>query len=356
MRIVTLRRSHITARWLLAAALAFASPAGPVRAEGEPTGSQQGHEALQQEYEQDQAAEAERRKAEAEIQRRIDEQLRFQSSLLGRSRGTEDDPSKDPELLDEADPRIAPGPPEERELPLEIFDRENVTIPADTWGNRSRLKVVKLTLDSDGNGVPELVRYVDRESDLRIREEQDRNYDGITDSWSDYEWGDIVSRVLDRNDDGNPDVWERYVEARMASREVDRDDDGVRDAFFRYEGDSLAEEKHDANNDGRVDLIILYEHRLRVSAEADQDHDGRMDTWTTYIVVNGREVVARIERDKRGDGQVTIVEVFDTNTGEAIIVRRDEDVNGDGEVDVVSIYEDGKLVRREISDPKLVEL
>jgi hypothetical protein len=31
-------------------------------------------------------------------------------------------------------------------------------------------------------------------------------------------------------------------------------------------------------------------------------------------------------------------------------------VNGDGEIDVVSIYESGKLVRREISDPALVEL
>ena len=76
----------------------------------------------------------------------------------------------------------------------------------------------------------------------------------------------------------------------------------------------------------------------------------------TYIVRNGREVVSRIERDKRGEGSVTIVEVFDTSTGRPVIARKDEDLNGDGEVDIVSIYREGKLVRREISDPDLVEL
>ena len=39
-----------------------------------------------------------------------------------------------------------------------------------------------------------------------------------------------------------------------------------------------------------------------------------------------------------------------------MIARREEDVNGDGVADVKSIYEDGKLVRREISDPALVPL
>ena len=102
--------------------------------------------------------------------------------------------------------------------------------------------------------------------------------------------------------------------------------------------------------------MILYEKRLRVSAEQDQDTDGRMDTWTTYTRVDGREVVERIERDERGEGRITLVEAFDTQTGKAIISRKDEDVNGDGEVDVVSIYEEGRLVRREIQNPDLVEL
>lgn len=283
----------------------------------------------------------------------IDEQLSLQAKLAERSQqGTSGQPTQ----LGDADPRVAPGPPAERELPLAIFDREDVTVPAGTWGNRQRLRLRKLTLDADGDGVPELTRWIDPESKLQIRREEDRNYDGITDAWSDYEWGAIVARVLDSNDDGNPDVWERYEKGRMTSREVDRDDDGVRDAFYRYEGDSLVEEKHDSNNDGQIDLVILYENRLRTSSEEDQDLDGRMDTWTSYIAVDGKEVISRIERDEIGDGAVTAVELFDTGTGQAVIARKDEDLNGDGEIDVVSIYESGRLVRREISDPSLMEL
>jgi hypothetical protein len=302
------------------------------------------------------AAEAERKQNEARLEAMIGEQMKIQNELADRSKGDGRAGTESKTKLGDADSRTALGPPEERELPIAIFDREDASIAPGTWGNRSRLKVVKLTLDADGDGVPELTRWIDRESKLQIRREEDRNYDGVIDAWSDYEWGEVVARVLDSNDDGNPDVWERYEKARMSSREVDRDDDGVRDAFYRYDGDSLAEERHDSNNDGRIDLIILYHNRLRVSAEEDRDTDGQMDTWTTYIAVNGSEVVARIERDDLGEGTITIVEVFDTATGEAVILRKDEDINGDGQIDVVSIYESGKLVRREISDPSLVEL
>ena len=311
-----------------------------------------GHAELEAAYEIDQEAEQERRRAESRIKSLIDEQLSFQSELMDKSRIK---PGAAAVLVD-ANPRGAPGPPSERKLPLAIFDSENVTIPPGTWGNGSRLQLIRLSLDADGNGKPELERWIDRESKLQIRREEDRDYDGVTDAWSEYEWGEIVSRVLDSNGDGNPDVWERYEKARMASREVDRDDDGVRDAFYTYESGSLVEERHDSNNDGQLDRVIRYQDRLRMNSEEDLDTDGRMDTWTTYGNAGGREVVARIEHDKRGDGAVTMVETFDTATGQAVLSRRDEDVNGDGEVDVVSIYEEGKLVRREISDPALVEL
>jgi hypothetical protein len=302
--------------------------------------------------ETERAAEAERRENESRLRALIDEQLQIQSGLTDESHSGPDGRAVE---LDEANPRFAPGLPEERELPIAIFEHEDASIPAGTWGNRKRLKVVRLTLDADGDGVPELTRYLDAESDLQIRREEDRNYDGVIDAWSDYEWGEVVARVLDSNNDGNPDVWERYRKGRMGSREVDRDDDGVRDAFYRFDGDSLAEERHDSDNDGRVDLIILYEDRMRVSAEEDTNTNGRMDTWTTYITVGRQEVIARIERDTRGEGSVTVVEIFDTDTGQAVIARKDEDLNGDGEIDIVSIYQAGRLVRREISDPSFIE-
>jgi hypothetical protein len=305
------------------------------------------------------ARQDEQERNEARLKALLDQQEQIQSELAEHSRASQD-PGPGPTRLGDASPRAAPGPPHERELPAAIFDREEVSIPAGTWGNPRRLKLVKLTLDADGDGVPELTRFLDPKGGQQVRREEDRNYDGVIDSWSDYAWGEswseLVARVLDSNDDGNPDVWELYEDGRMTSREVDRDDDGVRDAFYRYDGDSLAEERHDSNNDGTIDLVILYDDRLRVSAEEDQDLDGRMDTWTRYIAVDGAEVVTRIERDTRGEGAVTVVELFDTASGRAIISRKDEDVNGDGEVDVVSIYESGRLVRREISDPALMEL
>jgi len=310
--------------------------------------------------------EAARRKAEEEaesearLKRSIDEELRLQEQLLRRSVAAKpgdagrSDRLESEDLEARANSRVAPPAPVDRDYPPAIFDSEKVTIPADQWGNRRRLKLIAQSLDADGDGKPELHRYVDPESKLLVRQEEDRNYDGVTDTWSDYEWGTVVARVVDSNDDGNPDVWESYENGYMTSKEVDRDDDGVRDAFYIYESRSLTLEKHDADNDGKIDRIVYFERRRRVRAEEDLDRNGRMDTWTTFTVVNGIELVSRIERDSKGRGSTDTFEFFEVRGGKAIISRRDEDVNGDGEVDIISHFRDGKLIRREISDPDLV--
>lgn len=295
----------------------------------------------------------------------VAEELRRQQELLERVERGEpneetdlpDPPDREKLALGEfANPRVAPLAPTDRPLPVTIFDEEPVEIPAGRWGNASRLTLTRRVLDADRDGKPELLRYVLPGSHQMVRQEKDRNYDGIIDSWSDYESGSLVARVLDSNHDGNPDVWERYRSGRMTSREIDRDDDGVRDAFFRYEGSSLVEERHDANNDGSIDLHISYDKGKRVRAEEDRDHDGRMDIWRGYSVENNLEFVSRIERDKRGRGFADTFETFESRDGEAVLARREEDVNGDGEVDVVSVYENGKLIRREILAPDLVPL
>ncbi len=35
-------------------------------------------------------------------------------------------------------------------------------------------------------------------------------------------------------------------------------------------------------------------------------------------------------------------------------MRKEEDKNGDGSVDITSYYENGKLVRKEVSDPSVL--
>ena len=288
----------------------------------------------------------------------LEEQLRLQEQLLERVSGdatpapTSAPSAPEMESVSQQD-RAAPRSPTNRDYPPAIFDVTQVVIPPGKWGNRDRLILSQHTLDADRDGKPELQRWIDPGSKLLIRQIEDRNYDGVQDAWSRFEWGVVTSRTLDSNDDGNTDVFEKYANGLMTSREVDRDDDGVRDAFYRYEGDSLVDERHDANNDGFVDLSIIYENRRRVRSEEDVDHDKRIDTWTFFSPGSGPEVAVRIERDTQKRGKPDTFEFFASDDGTAVIERRERDVNGDGDVDIISIYEKGKLVRREIYDLSL---
>jgi len=252
------------------------------------------------------------------------------------------------------DPRIAAPVPGERELPADIFDRSNEVIAPGTWQNEQEIRVVRLVLDADGDGKPERIRFLDRKSGDPIREESDRNYDGVLDAWKSYRGGEVVGLILDENDDGNPDVFETYGNGLLVIRELDRDDDGVRDVFYRYRGDSLFEEGHDANNDGVVDLRILYENRRRARAEEDVDRDGRMDLWTRYSEQG--EEITEIDQDRAGRGFADTFAFFQIQDGKAVLVRRERDLNGDGQIDVVSFYLDGRLWRRQIADPDLLPL
>lgn len=297
--------------------------------------------------------------AGADQQASLEAELRRQQELLSEMEAGKmprDDGQAELEALgDPGDPRGAPAAPVDRQLPIAIFEISEVRVKAGAWGNERELDLERRVLDADGDGTPELLRYVDPKSGYVIRQQADTNFDGVVDSWTDYQWGEPVARVLDSNDDGNPDVWERYEAGFAISREVDRDDDGVRDAFYRYEDGSLVQERHDADNDGRIDLNITLKGRLRLHAEEDQDKDGRIDTWVTYSVNGGDEIVSRIERDRQGRGFADTFETFEAIDGKAAISRRDEDVDGDHEIDIRSIYRNGKLIRREIHNPAVVD-
>lgn len=318
-------------------------------------------EARQRDAELDRAAHGaeraddERSAREATAERALVEAQRQQAELVdavsGRaSAGASPVPAPEPSSVDGGDPRTARPAPGVRSLPEEIFDRSDEVVRAGTWGNPSELRVFRLVLDADGDGHPELIRFVDRRSGELIRQEEDRNYDGVLDTWTQFDAGEATSRALDGNDDGNPDAFESYRDGRMALRELDRDDDGVRDVFYRYRGEHLVEERHDADNDGVIDLVIVYEERLRVRAEEDVDRDGRMDVWTSYVNEGGLERVARVERDRRGLGFADTIEIFETTSGTSVLMRREEDLNGDGEIDVVSFYVGGRLQRRQIRE------
>lgn len=255
-----------------------------------------------------------------------------------------------------ANPLSATPAPTLRDLPERLFEREEVEIPAGTWQNAKPLRVVRLRLDVDGDGSPEEIRYLDPTTGTLLRAEQDTDYDGKVDTWITFEGGEAVVRVRDTSGDGKYDTWERYAGGRLDARSVDRDADGVRDLFYKYEGGTLVKKSHDGNNDGTVDKVESFEARYRTRSEEDRSLNGSMDTWTTYRVVDGVEVVARIERDSRDRGKPDVFETYETRDGRTRLSRKEEDVNGDGTIDVISTYEDGKLVQRAISDEALSPL
>jgi hypothetical protein len=287
-----------------------------------------------------------------ELLKRIEEQEKLQESATAAIAPA----VSDDELSERVDPRTAPKTPSDRDLPMAIFDEARATIPKKSWDNPKKLEVVRRSLDADRDGNPEQVRYFDEKTGKMIRKEQDRDFDGLSDTWNVYEDGRLVSRRLDTNADGKIDIWERYANGRMTSREIDRDNDGVKDAFYVYEGDSLVDERHDSDNNGTMDLTVTYRKRHRVSSEEDTDRDGRMDAWTSYQVIGDKEVMSRVERDTDGDGKRDVFETYEAANGRPQLTKREEDKDGDGQVDVTSIYENGRLVRREISDPDLVPL
>ncbi len=309
-----------------------------------------------------------RRRAEEEaIKARIAEEARLQDEMLQRTKrndaamlreniGAHAEHETDPNNPAMLGARKAPRAPMDRDLPRAIFDESKTEVPAGTWGNRRKLRVIELVLDADGDGKAEVRRYLDRETETPLHQAEDRNYDGQIDSWKNYENGELVLRILDQNDDGHPDVWEAYLDGRLRESQADRDDDGIKDSYYIYAGSTLQEERHDANNDGEIDLFIFYDDGRRDHAEEDRDKDGRKDTWTRYGLVDNTEIIVRIERDERGRGYADTFESFEAVKGRAILNRREEDVNGDGQIDLVSIYEKGKLVRREILNPEAVSL
>lgn len=261
----------------------------------------------------------------------------------------------DEEIAEQADPRTAPLAPRDRDLPEYIFETDTVSVDRGEWGNNKKMKATRRSLDADRDGKPEEIRYFD-EQGAYVRKEEDRDYDGDMDAWSSYRGGELATREIDANGDGAVDIWESYARNRMTRREIDRNHDGKRDAFYEYQNDSLLNERHDTDYDGRPDFRVEYQQRRRVASEEDADKDGTFDTFTSYVADGDRDAISKIEKDTTGDGRRDTLETYSQKNGKTVLAKREEDKNADGTPDITSIYENGKLVRREITDPAMMPL
>jgi hypothetical protein len=331
---------------LSAVLLISVAPIAPVEAVDDTEGDLEGEKARQ--------AELQRVQGEIDAELRRQEILQRSRDLLEIGRALGRSSASDEDLEQRADPRIAPSAPVDRNLPIAIFDSEEIEVPPGTFGNSDPMVIIKRSLDADRDGNPEQIRYLDKGTGEMIRKEADRDYDGALDTWQTYVGNSLDERTLDTNNDGRVDTWERYRDGRLVERVIDRDGNGGKDAFYTFSDGSLVEERHDRNDDGRSDLIVTYQGRQKISSREDRSGDGKIDTWTTYAVVDGKELPAVIKRDRDGSGKIDIIERFETSSGKPILAKRKEDTNGDGAIDVTSSYRNGKLHRRELADPTLV--
>lgn len=317
------------------------------RGQPHPGGSRTGgdaDEALDQEIED----EIER---QTDLEREIEEELKRQEDLLAEINKQEElneqirhEEMERARRTIEADPLAAPSLPHEREIPESLYEKERRKEEGGTY--------VYKTLDADRDGRPEIQIVQDAKTGAVVRRAEDSNYDGSLDTHNSYESGELTERTVDTNHDGQPDRWVRYEADRASRVEVDRDFDGKRDGFQIYENGWLAREEHDTNGDGRIDRLVEYGERRRVAEHEDSNHDGRMDVHTYY---DEREIPIRVELDTKGDGAIDVWEYYaGTDPSNVVLVRKEEDVTADGNPDIKSYYENGKLTRKEVSDPSLL--
>ena len=77
------------------------------------------------------------------------------------------------------------------------------------------------------------------------------------------------------------------------------------------------------------------------------------------LVLLGAVSLGRMPVSLLPDVSLPVLTIRTTYEGAAAtqvaLSRKEEDLNGDGRIDVTSFYAKGKLVRKEVSDPSLVQ-
>jgi hypothetical protein len=133
-------------------------------------------------------------------------------------------------------------------------------------------------------------------------------------------------------------------------REEDSNGDGTPDRWIGYQGTHRAEIFEDERGEGLPNIHFIFaaggtplEH-----IEIDVNHDGNPERVFHYR----RGAVVGEDRDTTGDGRIDRFDEFD-DIGQ--VAQRSEDLDGDGEIDIRSHYRDGKLVRRALENPDLIE-
>jgi hypothetical protein len=141
------------------------------------------------------------------------------------------------------------------------------------------------TLDSNGDGKPEITRYFDKSAHETCR------------------WVDL-------NHDGKPDLFDYFdASGALRRRELCYDDTGLVNAIEHYESGKMVRREFDINGSHRIDTWDWFDPNAPldpktgrpvhpVRRERDTRGDGRIDQWWTW---NGEQLTIAVDRD--GDGK-----------------------------------------------------
>ncbi|MBI2997346.1 MAG: hypothetical protein HYY46_02635, partial [Deltaproteobacteria bacterium] len=99
------------------------------------------------------------------------------------------------------------------------------------------------------------------------------------------------------------------------------------------------------NASGRPDTVYYYEDDKLAREERDEKGEGHVTYRAFYQ--NGR--LYRVEKSAQGNGKMDLWVTYDTSKEGEIVLREERDLNSDGAVDLWSYFENGRLVRRDVS-------
>jgi len=133
-------------------------------------------------------------------------------------------------------------------------------------------------------------------------------------------------------------------------REEDRNEDGVADRFTAYRDGRAREvwEDRGATGEANAHIVLAPDGISTERIEIDMDADDQPERVFHYE----GSALRQGDADTDGDGVLDRFEYYDA-TG--ALAAREEDLDGDGRIEVRSEFEAGRLRRREILDPALVD-
>jgi hypothetical protein len=147
------------------------------------------------------------------------------------------------------------------------------------WVSQQGVKTYRY--DTDGDGKKDSV-WVYRNGEC-VEIDEDRNFDGVLDSWAFYTNGyRCVSAKADNNFDGTPDAWWYYTNGVLTSAQLDTDFNGIPDVKSDFKYGQVIRSDWQPNGTNIVTLRNVFHHEVLTEEFRDTNWDGLFDLRIRY--------------------------------------------------------------------------